>query len=152
MIRFEQFLLDNGYIKFELVCKKTKEGKRTFKFEEPKYHTISTMVNIDHRYFPKSDPIINKIKLGKKIIVDGDNEISYKDRKNEIIIGLHEKDKPITLIYPRPFIEITRNDVFDDSKDNEYLDNNMNIVLEKIDHNEIFEAMYDKNKIIKIKL
>jgi hypothetical protein len=38
-------------------------------------HNLSTLVNIDHRY----------IKNGE-----------------EIIFGLHEKDKPPTLIWPRP--------------------------------------------------
>ena len=56
MTRFEQQLIDKGYLKFILNCK-------TMKFEIAKGHTISSMVNLDHRYFLKSDFVIVDYKF-----------------------------------------------------------------------------------------
>ena len=155
MTEFERFLLEKGYIKFILDCK-------TGKYEIAKGHTISTLVNLDHRYFHNTDKIIlEKITKGETVFntYSSENEliskagISIEDRKGEIIFGLHEFKKPPTLVFPRPKIEITRldekgkkiikTDIYDDS---------MNIVLSNIDFEEIFKAMYDKNICIKIDL
>lgn len=143
MTNFEQKLLDNGYIKFVLNCK-------TMKYEEPNGHTISTMNNLDHRYFHKDDKVLDKIRAGKSVM---DKDFTWEDRKNEIIFGLHEKGKPTTLISPRPRIEVKR---YVDGKlvltQNEDFDDSMNYVLDNYSPEEVFEAMYDKNKCFKAEL
>lgn len=66
----------------------------------------------------------------------------------QIVIGLNEKDKPITLCNPRPSIIIERKlDCL-----TEWNDDAMNIVLSKIDFDTIYRAMFDKNETIKIDL
>ena len=143
MTQFEQMLLDKGYIKHILNCK-------TMKFETAKRHTISTMVNINHRYFHKTDEnILQKIANGESVM---EEDFTWEDRKGEICFGLHERGKPPTLISPRPRIEVKR---IKDSKEvieNEQYDDSMNVVLKYIPHEEIFKAMYDKSIIIRIDL
>lgn len=123
MTRFEQMLLDKGYIKHILNCK-------TMKFEEAKGHTISTMVNLDHRYVHNTDENILRI----------------------ICFGLHEAGKPPTLISPRPRIEVKRIKDGKEIIENELYDDSMNVVLKNIPHEEIYKAMYDKSIIIRIDL
>ena len=143
MTQFEQMLLDKGYIKHILNCK-------TMKFETAKRHTISTMVNINHRYFHKTDEnILQKIANGESVM---EEDFTWEDRKGEICFGIHERGKPPTLISPRPRIEVKR---IKDSKEvieNEQYDDSMNVVLKYIPHEEIFKAMYDKSIIIRIDL
>ena len=143
MTNFEQKLLDNGYIKFVLNCK-------TMKYEEPNGHTISTMNNLDHRYFHKGDKVLEKIRAGKSVM---DKDFTWEDRKHEIVFGLHEKGKPTTLISPRPRIEVKR---YVDGKlvlmQNEDFDDSMNYVLDNFTAEEIFSAMYDKEICFKAEL
>lgn len=91
MTEFERFLIKKGYIKYILDCK-------TGKYEIAKGHTISTLVNLDHRYFHNTDKIIlEKITKGETVFntYSSKNEliskagISIEDRKGEIIFGLH---------------------------------------------------------------
>jgi len=143
MTKFEQMLLDKGYIKHILNCK-------TMKFEMAKGHTISTMVNLDHRYFHNTDTnILQKIASGKSVL---EEDFTWFDRKGEICFGLHEAGKPPTLIGPRPRIEIKRIKEGEYVVENEQLDDSMNVVLKYISHEEIFEAMYNKSIVIKIDL
>lgn len=95
------------------------------RYYKPKAHIISTMENICHIYI--------------------------KDNKEEekIVFGLSEKDKPPTLIYPRPRIRVKKlinfNNELIQITQNEQEDNSMNIVLSKINFEETFKAMYDKS-------
>ena len=99
MTKFEQMLVEKGYIKYILNFK-------TMKFETAKGHTISTMVNLDHRYFHNTDTnILQKIASGKSVM---EEDFTWKDRKGEICFGLHEVGKPPPLISPRPLIEVKR--------------------------------------------
>lgn len=141
MTLFELFLIEMGYIKFIL-------NTKTFKYEKPKNHNISTMVNIDHRYFHHSDKIIEKIEQGLTV----KNGITWDDRKGEIAFGLHEYGKPSTLITPRPSIEVKRikNDMI--VIENENYDDSMNIILKDVSNVDIFKAMYDKSIVLKIDL
>ena len=113
------------------------------KFYEPTEYVISTMVNLCHYYYPENDSIIYKINND---IAIGKKGINWNDRKNEIVVGLHEANKPVTLICPRPQIINYRQN----STDYEDLDDNMNIVLSKFTSEEIFNAMYDEQIIFKI--
>jgi len=136
MTQFEQMLLDKGYIKHILNCK-------TMKFEIAKGHTISTMVNLDHRYFHNTDTnILQKITSGKSVM---DEDFTWEDRKGEICFGLHEAGKPSTLISPRPRIKVKRIKDGKEVIENEQWDDSMNVVLKDIPHEEIFKAMYDKS-------
>lgn len=138
MTQFEQMLLDKGYIKHVFNCKK-------MEFEKPKTHTISTMINLDHRYFHKNDEnILQKIESGK--------DFTPEDRKGEICFGLNEVGKPPTLISPRPRIEVRRIHEGNIVIENEQYDDSMNIVLKEIPHDEIFKAMYDRSIVFKIDL
>lgn len=148
MTQFEQMLLDKGYIRYILNAK-------TMKYEIAKGHTISTLVNLDHRYFHKDDKIVLQ-KISNNIPVFAEDAIlatiTLEDRKGEIIFGLNEAKKPPTLIYPRPKIEVKRIKDEREVIEREYLDDSMNIALNYISHEEIFKAMYDKNIILKIDL
>jgi hypothetical protein len=139
MTKFEQFLIDKGYVKFILNCK-------TMKFERTKRHTISTMVNLDYRYFHNTDNVVQKIAAGKSVM---DDDFTFDDRKGEICFGLHEFGKPSTLISPRPRIEVKRIKDGVELVENERYDDSMNIVLKDIPHDEILKAMYDRTMIIK---
>lgn len=143
MTQFEQMLLDKGYIKHILNCE-------TMIFEIAKGHTISPMINLDHRYFHKSDTnILQKIESGKSLM---DKDFTWEDRKGEIIFGLHEGGKPPTLISPRPRIEVKRIKEGNEVVEDEQCDDSMNVVLKNISHEEIFKAMYDRSIVIKIDL
>ena len=132
MTQFEQMLLDKGYIKHILNCK-------TMKFEIAKGHTVSTMVNLDHRYFHNTDVnLLDKINKGKSVM---DEDFTWEDRKGEICFGLHEAGKPSTLISPRPRIRVLKNNIILTEQN----DDAMNIVLKEIEYEEIFKAMYDKS-------
>lgn len=143
MTQFEQTLLDKGYIKYILNCK-------TMKFEIPRWHIISTMVNIDHRYFHNTDRnILQKIASGKSLM---ESDFTCADRSGEICFGLNEAYKPPTLISPRPRIEVKRIKNGEEVIENERYDDSMNVVLNHIPHDEIIKAMYDRDIVIKIDL
>lgn len=147
MTQFEKFLLDKGYIKHVL---KPIDGK--LRYEVAKGHVISTMVNIDHRYFHKTDEkALQKIADGKSIM---DKDFTREDRKGEICFGLHEVRKPPTLIFPRPRIEVKR--IRDEEikfKQVDYAsDDNINVALKHIPHEEILKAMFDDSIALKIDL
>ena len=143
MTQFEQMLLDKGYIKHIF-------NSKTMKFETAKGHTISTMVNLDHRYFHNTDAnVLQKIASCKSVM---EEDFTWEDRKGEICFGLHEVGKPPTLISPRPRIEVKRIKDGKEVIENEQLDDSMNVVLKDIPHEEIFKAMYDKSIVIKIDL
>jgi len=143
MTEFENKLIDKGYIKHILNCK-------TMKYEISHNHVISTMVNLDHRYIHKSDKVILKKIAQEKSVMDDD--FTFNDRKKVICFGLHEFNKPPTLMSPRPRIEIKKivngNVIFE----NEKRDDNMNIVLKEKSFEEIFRAMFDNSLIIRIDL
>jgi hypothetical protein len=138
MTKFEGFLIDNGYIMFAFNAKE-------MKYYKPKVHIISTMVNLGHSYIHNSDTnLLNKIEQGKSVM---ENDFTLEDRKKEIVFGLREKDKPSTLISPRPKIRvkkfITINGKQIEVIEDEAFDNSMNIVLSKINFEDILKAMYD---------
>jgi hypothetical protein len=131
MTSFENFLIEKGYIRFAFDAAKGK-------YYQPKLYVISTMSNLGHLYIHESDVnLLSKIKE--------DKSITPEDRKNEIIFGLHEKDRPPTLIYPRPRIKIKRTKEDKIIIENEQYDDSMNIVLQKENFNQILKAMYDKS-------
>ena len=86
-------------------------------YYKPKTHIISTMVNIAHFY------IKDDIKIA---------------------VGLHERNKPVTLIYPRPNIIIDKIENDSTIRIVEFQDDAMNIALQKFSFDEIFEAMFNK--------
>jgi hypothetical protein len=131
MTAFENFLIEKGYIRFAFDAAKGK-------YYEPKLYVISTMSNLGHLYIHESDVnLLSKIKE--------DKSITPEDRKNEIIFGLHEKDRPPTLIYPRPRIKIKRTKEDKIIIEDEQFDDSMNIVLQKENFNQILKAMYNKS-------
>jgi hypothetical protein len=123
MTKFEQMLLDVGYEKYVYNWK-------THKYEKTDKHTISTMVNLYHVYFHKSD--INQEK--------------------GIVFGLSERDKPSTLISPRPRILVYRDKNGCTLIEDEMFDDSINIALKEIAHEKILEAMFDKSIIFKFDL
>lgn len=72
--------------------------------------------------------------------------LTHKENKRKICWGLSEKGKPPTLIYPRPNIQIKRNNSYTINHSDDY----MNIVLQTTPHEKILEAMFDNKIIIKI--
>lgn len=143
MTQFEQMLLNKGYIKYIL-------NSKTMKYEIANGHTISTMVNLEHRYFHISDKnVLCKIESEKSIFND---DFTFEDRRGEICFGLSETGKPPTLISPRPRIEVRRINNGKEVIQDEQYDDSMNVVLKDISHEEIFKAMYDRSIVIKIDL
>jgi hypothetical protein len=140
MTKFEGFLIDKGYTMYAFNAKE-------MKYYKPKEHIISTMVNLGHIYIHNSDAnLLNKIEQGKSVMED---DFTWEDRKKEIVFGLREKDKPPTLISPRPRIKVKRFITINEKQvevlEDEKFDDSMNIVLSKIDFEKIFKAMYDKS-------
>ncbi len=140
MTKFEGFLIDKGYIMFAFNAKE-------MKYYKPKAHIISTMVNLGHSYIHNSDTnLLSKIEQGKSVMED---DFTWEDRKKEIVFGLREKDKPPTLISPRPKIRVKRFRTINEKQieviENQDFDDSMNIVLSKIDFEDIFKAMYDNS-------
>ena len=113
MTSFEYMLIDKGYTKHIFNC-------ITMEHELTTEHVISSMVNLDHRY------------------IRGDNYICF---------GLNEKGKPSTLISPRPTITIQREREINGEKvtvfEDETLDDSMNVLLTKVDNEDIYNALYD---------
>lgn len=141
MTSFENMLHDKGYIPFSL------DG-RTMKFVAPK--GISTMVNIDNRYFHKSDlNVLAKIESGMSVM---HKDFTWEDRKGEICFGLHEVDKPATLVSPRPRINIKRFIEGELEVLNEDRDDAMNIAFQNFTNEEIFEAMYNRDIVLQLNL
>lgn len=85
---------------------------------------------------PKHHIISTMVNLDHRYLKDG----------KEIIFGLNEAGKPPTLIYPRPNIELTRNGKIEDNTS----DDAMNVVLSKIDHEIIYQSMFN-NQVIQVK-
>jgi len=138
MTKFEQMLLDKGYIKcyFDFKTKRYKLAVR---------HIISTMTNLEHSYFHNTEKeIISKIENGK--------ELSHDEMMTQITFGLNESPKPPTLICPRPNINIVRIRNGEKVIETEFLDDSMNIVLDTISHEEIYKAMFDKSICFNIDL
>ena len=140
MTRFEGFLIDKGYGTYIFNCK-------DMKYQKANGHIISTMVNLDHRYIHNTDTnLLDKINKRKSVM---DEDFTWDDRKGEICFGLHEKDKPPTLISPRPRIRIQKTIIIESKKVDivltEMHDDAMNIVLKEIEYEDIFKAMYDKS-------
>jgi hypothetical protein len=143
MTNFEQMLIDKGYIKYIL-------NHKTMKYELAKGHVTSSSLNLDHRYFHKTDlNVLSKIENEKSVM---EKDFTWEDRKGEICFGLNEVHKPATLIYPRPRINIKK--IVEDKEEDidELMDDSMNIVLKNIPHEEIFKAMYDHNIFFEIDL
>lgn len=136
MTGFENFLIDKGYIKFAFDAEKGK-------YYQPGNYVISTMSNLGHLYIHESDiNLLSKINEGKST---RNNSITLEDRKNEIIYGLHEKNKPPTLIQPRPKIKVKRKKEDNIVIEDEQYDDSMNITLQQIEYETIFKGMYDKS-------
>lgn len=138
MHKFELFLQKKGYLKYRLDTK-------TMKYVACSNHEISTMVNIDHRYFHKKDPVLEHIH---KPISKIDNNLL----KREITFGLNEFGKPSTLKHPRPNIILKRSTADKIIIENKKHDDAMNVILEKVDHDLILDAMFDQKKTIKIEI
>lgn len=138
MTNFENMLIDKGYIKHILNCK-------TVKYEIANKHVISTMVNLDHRYIHKTDEVLlKKIEQGKSVM---DDDFTWEDRKGVICFGLHEANKPPTLVNPRPKISVKRERDFNGEKivviEDERFDDSMNLALSKEEPEQIFKALFD---------
>ncbi len=148
MTAFEQFLIKKGYIKYIFDCS---NGRLNI----AKGHTISTMVNLDHRYIHESNKtFIDKINKGFSVFKD---EFTKEELWSTIIFGLNERHRPPTLISPRPTIKLKK--IVKDSEGGEYMtfetqdrDDAMNIILDKIDFETIFKAMYDYSIVINVEV
>ena len=153
MSKFEEHLIKKGYLMFTFDCK-------TLKFIKAKGYILSSMVNLDHRYIHKDDTnLLSKIEKG---MACGENGITFEDRKNVIVFGLHEKDKPPILIRPRPKIRVKRlkKIKFTDSDlyyerpiiENEDFDDNMNLVFQKESIETIFDSLFDDTVVFEYDL
>jgi len=140
MTAFESMLIDKGYKKYVLNCK-------TMKYQPTDKHIISTMINIDHRYIHETDDVIlRKIEQGKSVM---DDDFTWEDRKGVICFGLHESNKPPTLISPRPRISVTRERYVNGEKviliEDESFDDSMNLVLSEEKPELILKALFDNS-------
>ena len=138
MLAFESFLVSKGYLRF-----KTHRALPLF-VPEPIWHEFSTMGNIKYSYFHESDEAIN--------LINDKVPLSYCEwhnaKERQIQIGLNERHKPATLIYPRPrIIDKRTNEKGDIIYSNQMADDNMNRVLAQFSFEEILEALYNREKI-----
>lgn len=115
MTGFELFLISKGYLKYKY---NFKTQKLDLVLNE---HIISTMSNLSYTYVHPDNP--------------------------EIIItyGLNELGKPPTLIYPRPRIQVTK----EDRIYNEQYDDSMNLVFMKETFEDILKAIFDRSIVFK---
>lgn len=111
-MNFQEYLLNNGYKPF----RKIYQNKQWIYTEIP-LNGFSTSVS-------------------------GGVDIRFIKDENEIIWGLSERNKPPTLIYPRPNIIVKKKE----ESINHVWDDAMNICLSKETPEQIFKAMYDKSK------
>jgi hypothetical protein len=78
------------------------------------------------------------------------------DRKGVICFGLHEANKPPTLISPRPRIRVKRIREYDGEKqiviENENFDDSMNLILQKEKPEQIFKALFDSSIFFNVDL
>lgn len=126
MTKFETWLMDKGYDKYIL-------DHQTMTYRLAKEHFISTMVNLDHRYFPSE----------YRDLIDGKSVDELGDiRKYEVVFGLNERHKPPTLIYPRPYI-LTPKGV------RQSMDDEVNDMLINLDFNTIWQCMYEDGLYLK---
>lgn len=126
MTAFEQYLIDNGWLKF-IVTGRPGHYVRTDR------HDLSTIGNLDHRYFHKDDQAVEKIERGE--------ELNPDDTARMIIFGLHECHKPPTLIRPRGNIRIF--ETINGVKWREHMvtDDDMNRLLDSTDHGHLLKVL-----------
>lgn len=138
MIAFEKYLLDKGYEVFQRVYHRNRnEHENIF---SGKVVTVSSLANLDNFYYLPSE--ITKEEL---------DDIS--EWKNMVIdIGLHEVGKPVTLIYPRPKIEVKKNEDGKERFYDESYDDSVNIVLQKEPFGDILNSLTDKSIVFKYDL
>ena len=74
----------------------------------------------------------------------GDIDYRYIKGKKQIIFGLHEKNKPATLIYPRPFIKSSDPDIYS------FSDDAMNRILMKYKPEQVLNAIFDRTITLEI--
>lgn len=143
---FEDFLIAKGYKKFVLSMDKKLDA---WTFKPYSNEILSSMSNLDFRYFHESDPIIVKINKGLPL---NENGITTEDRKGEICYGLNEVNKPPVLVYPRPRIVVKRIENGIEIIEDQRKDDSMFIALREKTNEEIFKAMYDRSIIFEFDL
>lgn len=123
---FENFLISIGYIPYVQSEPSKKVNGEFVKSQLVEYnnHTISTL------------GIMGKIYIHK----DFSDKVNKDDDIPKIAFGLHEKHKPETLIYPRPHIFLKRKGI---TEREWYGDDPMNHVLINVEHQKIYDAMFD---------
>ena len=131
-------MVSKGYLRFKI------HRALPLFVPEPIWHEFSTMGNIKYSYFHESDEAIN--------LINDKVPLSYCEwhnaKERQIQIGLNERHKPATLIYPRPRIIAKRtNEKGDIIYSNQMADDNMNRVLAQFSFEEILEALYNREKI-----
>lgn len=99
-----------------------------------------------HFYNPKT----KQNELTDKHIISTIVNLDHRYIKGDSIFyfGLHEKGKPPTLISPRPRISVRRNGIIEDER----MDDSMNIVLSKENPLDIFNAIFDTDKVFEYDL
>ena len=141
MIPFERYINKKGYIKYVL-------NMSSKKYTLLERYSIPELSHLDHRYINKEDKeFIDLINRG----LNFDNkEFTPEIIKRQIIFGCGNNGV-ITLISPRPKIRIFRIVEGKSIIENESSDDSMNLVLERISFDKIFNAMFNKSKTIIIK-
>lgn len=136
MTAFERYLIDKGYLKFIF-------NYNEMKYEPTEKHTLSTMVNLDHRYIHKDNkPLLDMIEKGIRVT---DERFTDDIRKGVIVFGLNHAGHPPTLISPQPFVFMNRvNTNGQEEWITQDFDEVMSCALDIIPFDDIFEAMYDK--------
>lgn len=99
MTKFEQYLIDNGYIRFIDVIEGRAFNITSIKLKRcDKDFEYSTIGILRCSYYPSNDPFLKNIEE-RNFYTD----VYTKDEtKNMIVFGLNEHHKPPTLCYPRP--------------------------------------------------
>lgn len=110
MTKFENLLIDKGYVKNVFNCK-------TMKYEPVDSHIISTMTNLDHRYIHKNHKVIICFGLNErgkpptlisprpKIIVKSyiNDKLVLRDEKLDDCMNLVLLNEDLNLVYDSLF-------------------------------------------------
>jgi hypothetical protein len=109
VIAFEQYLVDNGYKIFQRHI----EHKSTVNKYTNKFVPISSLALLENYYYPEN------------VVESTLDTMKNWAEAGVLSIGLHEYQKPITLVWPRPNF-VNENDRF-----RGFVDDDMNRLLKK---------------------
>lgn len=137
MSRFEQYLLNLGYIRFYMTYE-------DMIYKKCDNYNLDINGNITYSYFHHTEEdILQAIEKGLSTF---SNQFPKYYFSKCIIYGYSYENKPPTLIYPRPRVIVCKYDTNGSIINDKFVsDDAVNLVLASVPPKEIFKALYDKS-------